>query len=314
MRLRTLAAVALVALLLPTAAAAHGRGATIALDYRLALDRATLAMPGIRVRVLDGDRDLQVSVAPGQRLVVRGVLREPFLRIDATGVWANASSPTATSDGVVPTGLSGWVHLSSGRTISWHDHRLSPPPDSSPGPDGHFTVPIVLDGRPAAIAGVFFRVARPAVWPWFLAALALLVAIAAAARLGPARTRLTIGLGLTGGLAALAAVTTFAVRDAPSGDVAWLQIAAGFALGIVLAGLLVRCHSRSRARAAGVIGGVGAAVSLSSLSVFWHGVVISALPATLARLVCGLALVCGAAAACMSFLPDFDEPVSAARR
>ena len=64
--------------------------------------------------------------------------------------------------------------------------------------------------------------------------------------------------------------------------------------------------------AAGVVGAVAAAVSLSSLPVFWHGVVISALPATLARAVCALAIVGGAAAAALSFLPDFDEPVRVA--
>jgi hypothetical protein len=49
-------------------------------------------------------------------------------------------------------------------------------------------------------------------------------------------------------------------------------------------------------------------VGLSSLSVFWHGVVVSALPAGGARLVLAIALVCGTAAAVLSFLPEFDEP------
>ena len=48
----------------------------------------------------------------------------------------------------------------------------------------------------------------------------------------------------------------------------------------VLGGLLLRLRGRARVHAAGVVGAVAAAVSLSSLPVFWHGVVISALPAT----------------------------------
>jgi hypothetical protein len=308
LRLRPALAAALVALALPAQAAAHGRNATVALDYRLTLDHATLTMPGVHVSILDGDRDLEVSVAPGVDLVIRGELHEPFLRIDSRGVWANASSPTATSDSVVSSRLKGWVHLSSGRSIAWHDHRLAPPPRSAVGPDGSFAIPVVVDGRPALIAGTFFRVARPALWPWLLGAGGLLGGIGVALRRRQLRARLTIALGLAGGLGALAAVTTFAARDAPTGGVAWLQIGTGIALGLVLGGLLVRLRGRAQVHAAGVVGAIGAAVSLSSLSVFWHGVVISALPAGLARLVCGLALVCGTAAAALSFLPDFDEP------
>ncbi len=55
------------ALALPGAAAAHGRGATIALDYRLRLDPATIALTGVHVRVLDGDRALEARVDPGVR-------------------------------------------------------------------------------------------------------------------------------------------------------------------------------------------------------------------------------------------------------
>ena len=81
----------------------------------------------------------------------------------------------------------------------------------------------------------------------------------------------------------------------------------------VLAVLLVRLHGRSRVHAAGVVGAIAAAVSLSSTPVFWHGVVISALPAAGARAACAFAIVAGVAAACLSFLRDFDEPVRVLR-
>jgi hypothetical protein len=309
--LRAALAIGLAALALPAQAAAHGRGATIALDYRLTLDPATLALPGVHVRVLDGDRDFQVGVDPGVRLVVRGALNEPLLRIDRSGVWVNANSPTATLDGIVPTSEHGWVHVSGGRSIAWHDHRLAPPPASTPGPVGRFAVAIEIDGRPSSISGTFVRVPRPAPWPWPVAAAALVAGIVVALRRRSLRAALTVGIGLAAGIAALAEVTTFAVRDAPTGGVAWLQIGTAIAIAAALGALLVRLRGRARVHAAGVVGAVAAAVSLSSLPVFWHGVVISALPAVLARTVCGLAIVCGAAAAALSFLPDFDEPVRA---
>ena len=260
------------------------------------------------MRVLDGDRALQLSVAVGHRVVVRGLLQEPVLRIGPDGVWVNASSPTAAADKLVPTLGSGWVRVSGGRSIAWHDHRLAPPPAASPGRAGSFAVPVTLDGRAMTIRGTFWRVRSPSGWPWLAGAAAFAVAVAAAAAFRRGwRSYLTIGLGAAAGLGALVAVTTFAARDAPNGKVAWLQIAAGIVVGAVLAVVLLVLHDGRRVHAAGVVGGIAAAASIGSLPVFWHGVVISALPATSARLACGLALVGGAAAAALSFLPDFDE-------
>jgi hypothetical protein len=301
-------ALAFAALALPAQAAAHGRSATVALDYRLELSPATLALPGVRVRVLDGDRDFQVRAAPGVTLVVRGALHEPFIRIGRGGVWVNANSPTATLDGIVSTARHGWVRLSGGREVAWHDHRLAPPPATRPGLAGRFSVAVDVDGKPGTIAGTFIRVSRPSPWPWPVAAAALGAGILAAMRKRPLRAALTVGVGTAAGIAALVEVTTFAVRDAPTGGVAWLQIGTAAGVAAVLGALLLRLRGRARVHAAGVVGAVAAAVSLGSLPVFWHGVVISALPGALARAVCELAIVCGAAAAALSFLPDFDEP------
>ncbi len=278
------------------------------------LDRASLTLSGVHARILDGDRDFEVRADPGVDVVVLGALHEPFLRIDANGVWANASSPTATADRVVATGKTGWVRVGGGDSIAWHDHRLAPPPASRVGPVGRFAIPVDVNGRRETIAGTFFRVSRPALWPWLAGAAALAAGIAVVVRRRRLRPVLTIGLGLTAGLAALAEVTTFAARDAPTGGVAWLQVGTGIGIAAVVAVLLVRLRGRARVHAAGVVGAVAVAVSLSSLSIFWHGVVISALSPVLARAVCGFALVGGVGAAALSFLREFDEPVRAVRR
>jgi hypothetical protein len=308
-----LAALVLVGMVLPAQAAAHGRSATVALDYRLEVDSATRALPGVHVRVLDGDRDFQLKADRGVRLLVRGALGEPLIRIDSSGVWVNASSPTATGDKIVSSSKRGWIRVSGSRAIVWHDHRLSPPPTSKVGVAGSFSIPIEVNGHKAAIGGTFIRVARPSGWPWPAAAAVLAGGILVAVRRRSLRPLLTVGLGTIAGLAALAEVTTFAVRDAPTGGVAWLQIGTAVVIGAVLGTLLVRLSGRSRAHAAGVVGAVAAAVSLSSLPVYWHGVVISALAPDLARAVCEIALVFGVGAAALSFLPDFDEPVRGAR-
>ena len=304
----------LVALALPAHAMAHGRAPAVALDFRLELDPAVRSIPGVSVRVLDGDRSLRLSVAGGHRVVVRGLLREPVLRIGPDGVWVNAGSPTAAADKLISKPGAGWVHVSGGNSIAWHDHRLAPPAASQPGPAGSFSVPISVDGRAAVITGTFWRVRSPSVWPWLGGTAALLIAIAAVAALRRGwRSYLTVGLGTAAGLGALVAITTFAARDAPNGRVAWLQIVAGVAVGAVLAVLLVVFHDRRRVHVAGVIGGIAAVATIGSLPVFWHGVVISALPPTPARLACGLALAGGVAAAALSFLPDFDDARRARR-
>ena len=46
----------------PASASAHARTTTVALDYRLNLDRTTRSIPGVSVAIFDGDRALRVSV------------------------------------------------------------------------------------------------------------------------------------------------------------------------------------------------------------------------------------------------------------
>lgn len=252
------------------------------------------------MRILDGDRSLEATAAPGTSVVVGGYLGEPMLRIGAGGVFANAASPTAQADRIVGSGT-GWRRVASGRTYAWHEHRLAPG-----GARGVFRIPVRVDGRSAAITGTFVRVPRPALWPWLGAALLGAGAVALAARRAALRVPLTTSLGVASGLAAAAATVAFAVRDRPSGVVAWLPVAATAAVAAVLGATLLRLHGRRRGRAAGVVGAVAAAATIASLPVFWHGVVISALPAGTARGACLLALVAGAAAAALSLLPELD--------
>ena len=291
-----IAAAAACCLVLPAPALAHGRGGVVALDYRLTLDSSGLAAQGVEVAIVDGDRDLSLSAAPGVSVLVRGELGEGLVRIDASGVWINASSPTAASDHLVSPQARGWVRVSNGRSIVWHDHRLLPPPRSGAGPDGAFAIPIDVDGHPETIAGSFIRIQPPAVWPWLLAAAAIVGAIALAARRRPLRAALVVGLGATAALAALIAVTTFAADDTATGGVGWPQVGAAGAIAAVLGLVVVRCRGAARVQALALAGAAAALASLSSLSVFWHGVVVSLLPASAARALCGLGLIGGLAA------------------
>ncbi len=294
-----LVVMAVLALLLPANAAAHGRGPTVALDDRLAV---AAAPPGLRARILDGDRSLELTVDAHQTVIVRGYLGEPMIRFANGSVSANRSSPTANADRVVPAGR-GWTRVASGRTFAWHDHRLAPPPDPT-GRLQRWSVPLKVDGRTAAIAGTFTHVPPPALVPWLLGAVAGLAGVLAAARRRPrARGALVLALAVGAGACALVAIAAFAVRDAPTGGVQWFQLGSGTVVAVVAAVVLARTRGERRANAGGVIGALAAAAMLGSLSIFRHGVVISVLPAGLARLVCAAAVVAGVGAAAISFLP-----------
>jgi hypothetical protein len=282
----------------PASASAHARTTTVALDYRLDLDRATRSIPGVSVAILDGDRSLRVGVRD-VTVVLHGDLGEPMLRIGPRGAWVNRASVTAVAERL--TQLShGWARVASGPSYTGHDHRLAPPPyGSRMGAVARFTIPATVDGRPVAISGSFVRYHRPALWPWFLAGVVFAAAVAVALRL---HRQLTTGLGTLAGLAALASLIAFAAADAPNGRVAWLQIGLGVGLGLVVCGALVRAREPRRSQLAGLLGAVAAAFSLGSLGVFRHGVVISLLSATASRALLSLALFAGVAAAVTSFL------------
>src|SRR5260221_3860247 len=113
----------------PASASAHARTTTVALDYRLRLDRITRSLPGVSVTILDGDRSLRVGVR-GVTVVLHGDLGEPMLRISPHGAWANRASVTAVAEKLTQPSH-GWAQLASIPSYTWHEHRLAPPPYAS---------------------------------------------------------------------------------------------------------------------------------------------------------------------------------------
>ena len=293
---------ACLALAVPASASAHARTATVALDYRLVLDRPTDALDAVRVKILDGDRSLRIA-PHGRQVLVLGDLREPMLRIGPSGAWANRASVTAVAERLVSSG-SGWKRV-GGQPFTWHDHRLAPPPYDAGrlGTVARFSIPVRVDGARGAIAGSFVRYARPQLWPWLLAAIvALATAVFLCRRVPARRPLLTIVLGSLGGLAAVASLASFGVADSPTGRVAWVELGLAVFVAIAATVGLVRLHGERRVVLAGVIGAAAAATTIGSLGVFRHAVVVSSFPAPLARGVCAVAFVAGAAATATGLL------------
>jgi hypothetical protein len=277
----------------PADAAAHGRSQTIALDYRLVVDRATRSLHGVSVAILDGDRSVRVSTK-GVTVVVHGDLGEPMLRIGPGGVWVNRASVTAVANRLTHPSH-GWTQLASGHSYAWHDHRLAPPPYGTKlGSVARFAMPATIDGHAATIGGTFVRYRRPAVWPWLLGAAIFAGAMWAVLRQG---RRVTVALGTLAGLATLASRVSFSAAAALNGRVAWPQIGLWAALGALACFGLLRMRGQDRVLVSGLLGCIAAVLSLGSLGVFWHGVVLSVFSATFTRLLIAVALFAGVAAA-----------------
>jgi hypothetical protein len=299
---------AVCALVLPAQAEAHGRSNVIALDYRARVTANGVRAAGVRVRVIDGDRKLELTVAPARTVVVRGYSGEPFLRFSPHGVQVNFRSPTAATDRLVPGGrapvLSAvaapeWSLLTHAHRLAWHDHRLGPRAGLPPGAGrvAEWTIPMVVDGAPRRIEGALWRAEKPSLWPWlavWLVALAVAVTVSRRAP-GPVR-RGTLYLGSAAcGLLVLLVSSGFAFAPGRPGGSRWVALVVPGLIALVAAAVLLLRPGR-RLVAAAVAGGFAFAAALEDLSVFRHGFVVSVLPAETVRLFVALALAAGAVA------------------
>jgi hypothetical protein len=303
-QLRLSAIVAIAALAAPAAASAHSRGPVIALDDRATVGRVTAA--GVQAAILEGDRKLRLTVGPGVRVIVLGYLREPMLRLSATRVEVNTGSPTALADGLAKQ-PHGWIAAGRGPTFAWHDHRVAPRlPAGATG--AQWTVPLLVDGRPALVAGEIVRMRKPPLWPWLALGGFLLgfgVAVAAAHRL-----RLSVasgvGVGAIAGLGGLCSLAGFSLATSGVQRQRIELAAAGILAAAALAGLVL---GRTRRLAvAGAIGALALVEGLGRLGVFVHGVVISELPAAAARAADTVAIGAGLAAILIALTQPYRRP------
>lgn len=170
--------------LLPGRASAHvGVTAPAATSY---LARISAVPAGIEAKVVDGDQRLWLRVPPTLRVVVVGLHGEPYLRFTPRGIDVNTRSATYYLNRVraaaVPSGLGpgtppAWKHLTGGRSTSWHEDRLHALALAAHPPGtrylGRWSVPLLVDGRRASIAGGLWQAPRPSLlWFWPLALLA----------------------------------------------------------------------------------------------------------------------------------------------
>jgi hypothetical protein len=299
-RSRLSGAVVLAALVFPGTAAAHIRTGTIAVDYRVTVDRAPR---GVSVHVYPGDRSLRLSAARGHTVLVRGYLGGPFLRIGASGrVSVVRTSPTAAAAKA----------RVSGRSVVWHDARVR---GTRP---GRWAISLVVDGRRAVLGGTIERVSRPAVWPWL--ALGAPFLVGAALLLRRRRLRSLELAGLVLGVFVVAAIAVAAAGfalDPNATEGRWVEAANEVVFAAVGIAVLVRGSPQTRVLAAGALGLLGLAVGVSKLPVFAHGDVLTALPDDVVRAAVALMLWASAVAVAIGaavFVEALDDDALQLRR
>jgi hypothetical protein len=279
---------ALTALAAPSPASAHIRTGSVAVDYRVRVFPTRLPLTA---HVYLGDRAVRLSVRPGHSATVLGYGGEPFLRIDDTGVTI-LRSPTAAALRLEP-------QRKSGRSFVWHDSRVRGLP---PGIDrGRWTIPLLVDGRRARLAGELVRVEKPPVWPWLALGLPFVAVTALLLLRRALLERSAVALGVLAGAATIVTAAAFAFASNAS-EGRWVE--AGNEAVFALVGLAVIARGSRDARfvAAGALGLLALAAALTKLPVFLHGVVLSVLPATPTRATVAFTIWIGAAATALGLV------------
>jgi hypothetical protein len=215
MRALAILLAAAASLALPAVAAAHGEGGE-ATGFTSTVEGVSPDLPGLELRVLDGDDRLFLRNETGLEVVVLGYEGEPYLRFADDGVYRNVRSPAVYLNadryalGEVPASADPdatpvWRRAKSGDAYEWHDHRIQwmstiAPDEIRADPDSprhvfDWEVPITVEGRPAAIAGSLDYAPvddGPTAWVVVAASLPLVVALLAwvllRGRLGPEAT------------------------------------------------------------------------------------------------------------------------------
>lgn len=296
------------ALVLPGAAQAHGAAPVIALDYEALPSAHGVVAPGIRAKVIDGDRKLELRVASGPVVTVIGYAGERFLRFSPRGVEVNERSLTAVTDkltrpGSVPV-LSAkaqprWAVVTHRRRFAWHDHRLGPRPGGRVGAGfvGVWSIPVTVDGIPKRIRGQLWRARPPPLAPWLLLwGLAVICGCAVAWRVRSRSRRigLYVCAALSGALV-IVADAGFTLASAQSSAAKWFSLAIPATIAL-LAMVVFAWLADLRLIVAALCSFLAFLDAVADVPVFRHGYVVSELSAGVVRGAVGGALAAGSVA------------------
>jgi hypothetical protein len=290
----------------PRVAEAHGPVAPVATSY---LARLSNVPNGAHATIVDGYVRMWLQVAPTVTVEILDYRGAPYLRFAPSGVQVNRSSemyylnqtPFAQTPpaGLTPRTPPRWLAVSSGHDYEWHDGRLqalaSVALTSARSYVGGWRIPLLINGRPAALSGTLWHADHPSI-VWFWPIVVLLSCVLAAWRLRRPELDVRVARGL--GATALIALGIAAIGRGLHGrpDLSVLQLAELAAtLAFVAWGLRHLTLRRPGYFAYLMIAAFAIWEGLDLLPTLLNGFVLIALPAFLARSATVLCLATSAA-------------------
>jgi hypothetical protein len=290
-------------LVVPALARAHG-----AIDPEASVDlaRITHVPTGLRVRMVDGDLRLWMSVPAATPVTVLDYQGGAYLRFSARGVYANQSSPmfylnlnppitpslTLTRH-TPPT----WHLVTGDHAYMWHDGRIAALADDLSAPDarvlGRWTVPLLVGGHPETIGGVLLHRSRPSL-AWLWPSVVALLVLPAILRLRDSRLhrRLAARVSVATLLAVLAASLGAGLHGRP-GLSATLLVPMAVELALLAWAAVRLARRRGDLLTMALVAALALYRAVAGIAVLWRGYVLLAIPATLARVAISVCLAGG---------------------
>ncbi len=304
MNRKSIGAVLLAALIFAPAqpVSAHGGNGGASSDYRIEVTGYDGDSTGIEVRPVELGNRMELVRTTAKEVQILGYDGEPYLRLDADGVFENLNSPahyinldrfarTTIPATATATAQPNWVKLSDGNSVRWHDHRthwMDPTPrqDVRDNPNVERVifpanrVELLVDGKAAAAIVRVTWLPPPSRIAWLVVTSIAACALLAALVLVVSLRRFAAYFAL------IAAIACFV----GSGSSVFRIGASALATAIAIAGLVLK--SRWLPAVAAVLVMV---LAVTHFEVFEHQLLAGWAPALLQRIAVAVALALSAA-------------------
>ncbi len=281
---------------------AHGGNGGRASDYRIEVIGFEGDSTGVEVRPVELGNRMELVRTTADEVQIVGYEGEPYLRLDAGGVFENLNSPahyinldrfarTPIPATATATAEPNWVKLSDGTSVRWHDHRthwMDPTPrqDVRDNPDVERVifpashVELLVDGRQVDAIVKVTWLPPPSRMTFLVVTSLAACALLAALVLIPSLRRFVPTLALVAAVANLVG----------SGTSTFRVVASVLAIVLIIAGWILHRRWLPTAAAAMVV-----ILAVSHFEVFEHQLLAGWAPAAVQRIAVTVALACAAA-------------------